>query len=170
MAVKKSRKGVITAPEPAAAEGANDLQLLHPNLVATLNGREVTVREYGFVEGLRLQPLLQPFLDDLYELIKADTLPPVDQIVGLIGRHKDAVLEALAVSADIELAELQALKSQYEGRTLLMKWWTANGPFFYRCVLDRILAERQVADLRAGATSTARSSEPATVTLSESAS
>ncbi|WP_339729778.1 DUF6631 family protein [uncultured Pseudomonas sp.] len=151
MAVKKSRKGVITAPEPAAAEGANDLQLLHPNLVATVNGREVTVREYGFVEGLQLQPLLQPFLDDLYELIKADNLPPVDQIVGLIAQHKDAVLQAIAVSADIQLGELEAIKSQYEGRTLLMKWWTANGPFFYRCVLDRILAERQVEKLRAGA-------------------
>lgn len=151
MAVKKPRKGVITAPEPAAAEGANDLQLLHPNLVATVNGREVTVREYGFVEGLQLQPLLQPFLDALYELIKADNLPPVDQIVGLIARHKDDVLEAIAVSIDTELAELQALKNQYEGRTLLMKWWTANGPFFYRCVLDRILAERQVEKLRAGA-------------------
>tara|TARA_R110000868_G_scaffold9204_3_gene46454 strand:+ start:43067 stop:43537 length:471 start_codon:yes stop_codon:yes gene_type:complete len=151
VAVKKSRKGVITAPEPAAAEGANDLQLLHPNLVATVNGREVTVREYGFVEGLQLQPLLQPFLDDLYELIKADNLPPVDQIVGLIAQHKDAVLQAIAVSADIQLGELEAIKSQYEGRTLLMKWWTANGPFFYRCVLDRILAERQVEKLRAGA-------------------
>ena len=140
-----------SAKWPSAAEGANDLQLLHPNLVATVNGREVTVREYGFVEGLQLQPLLQPFLDDLYELIKADNLPPVDQIVGLIAQHKDAVLQAIAVSADIQLGELEAIKSQYEGRTLLMKWWTANGPFFYRCVLDRILAERQVEKLRAGA-------------------
>lgn len=168
MARKKT--GVIKAPEAPAAEGANDLQVLHPNLVAMLNGREVTVREYGFVEGLQLQPLLQPFLDGLYELVKADSVPPLDQLVGLIGRNTDAVMEALAIAADVELAELQALKSQLEGRTLLMKWWTANGPFFYRCVLDRILAEKQVERLRAGATSTARSSAPATATPSASAS
>lgn len=168
MARKKT--GVIKAPEAQAAEGANDLQVLHPNLVATLNGREVTVREYGFVEGLQLQPLLQPFLEGLYELIKADSLPPLDQIVALIGYHTEVVLEAVAISADVELDELKGLKSQIEGRTLLMKWWTANGPFFYRCVLDRILAERQVERLRAGATSTPPSSGPATATPSESAS
>ncbi|EPO8089437.1 DUF6631 family protein [Pseudomonas aeruginosa] len=167
MARKKS--GVIKAPEAPAAEGASDLQVLHPNLVATLNGREVTVREYGFVEGLQLQPLLQPFLDGLYELAKADTLPPMEHIVALIGRHTDVVLEAIAISADIKLEELRSLKNQLEGRALLMKWWTANGPFFYRCVLDRILAEREVARRRAGATSMPPSSGPATATPSESA-
>lgn len=166
----KKKTGVITAPEASAAEGADDLPVMHPNLVATLNGRQVTVREYGFVEGLQLQPLLQPFLDGLYELAKAGAVPPLDQIVVLVGRHIDVVLEAIAQSANIELAELQGLKDQREGRSLLMKWWTANGPFFYRCVLDRILAEREVARLRAGATSTPPSSAPATATSTESAS
>lgn len=152
MARKKT--GVIKAPEAPAAEGANDLQVLHPNLVAILNGREVTVREYGFVEGLQLQPLLQPFLDGLYELAKANSIPALEHIVGLIGHHTEAIMEAVAIAADVELAELQALKSQLEGRALLMKWWTANGPFFYRCVLDRIMAEKQLERLRAGATST----------------
>lgn len=170
MAAKKQRRGVITAPEPAAAEGANDLQVLHPNLVAILNGREVTVREYGFVEGLKLQPLLQPFLDGLYVLVKADSLPPLDQVVALIGYHTDAVMEAIAISADVGQDELKGLKSQIEGRMLLMKWWTANGPFFYRCVLDRIMAERELERRRAGATSTPPSSGPATATPSESAS
>ena len=170
MAKRKVRKGLITAPEATAAEGANDLQVMHPNLVAPLNGRQVTVREYGFVEGLLLQPLLQPFLDGLYELVKADSIPQLDQIIGLMARNKDAVLEAVAVAADVELEELQNLKSQIEGRNLLTYWWTANGPFFYRCVLDRIRAEREVARLRAGVTSTPPSSGPATATPSESAS
>lgn len=170
MAQRKVRKGLITAPEAPAAEGANDVQVMHPNLSATLNGREVTVREYGFVEGLELQPLLQPFLDGLYELAKGDTQPPLEHIVALIGRHTGVVMQAMAQSADVEVAELRNLKSQLEGRALLMKWWTANGPFFYRCVLDRILAERELARRRAGATSTPPSSGPATATSSESAS
>lgn len=169
MAQRKEKKGVIKAPEAPAAEGANDLQVMHPNLASTLNGRQVITREYGFVEGLEQQPLLQPFLDGLYELVKADGVPPLDQIMALIARNKDAVLAAVAVAADVELEELQNLKSQIEGRNLLMNWWTANGPFFYRCVLDRIRAEREVARLRAGATSTAPSSGPATATSSESA-
>lgn len=171
MAQRKARKGLITAPEAPAAEGADDLQKLHPNLEAPLNGRIVVVREYGFVEGLRVRQQLRPFLDGLYELIKSESVPPLEQIMELVVDHLDVVLQAVATSADIEVEELQSLENQDEGDVLLMRWWTANGPFFYRRVLSRILAERvQATELekrRAGQTSTPASSEQATATSSE---
>lgn len=171
MAQRKKKQGIITAPEAPAAEGADDLQKLHPNLEAKLNGRIVTVREYGFVEGLQVRQQLKPFLEGLYELIKAESVPPLEQIMELVVAHLGDVLQAVATSADIEVEELQSLENQDEGDVLLMRWWTANGPFFYRRVLSRILAERvQAAELekrRAGQTSTPASSEQATATSSE---
>ncbi len=171
MAQRKVKKGLITAPEAPAAEGADDLQKLHPNLEAPLNGRIVVVREYGFVEGLLVRQQLKPFLDGLYELIKAESIPPLEQIMELVVDHLDAVLQAVATSADIDIEELKSLESQEEGDLLLMRWWTANGPFFYRRALSRILAERyraaEAEKQRAGQTSTPASSEPATATSSE---
>ncbi|MBL0949256.1 MAG: hypothetical protein IBJ08_00825 [Pseudomonas sp.] len=170
MAQRKKKQGIITAPEAPAAEGADDLQKLHPNLEAKLNGRIVVVREYGFVEGLQVRQQLKPFLDGLYELIKAESVPPLEQIMELIVAHLGDVLQAVATSADIEVEELRSLKDQDEGDALLLKWWTANGPFFYRRALSRILAERYraaEAEKRAGQTSTPASSAPATATSSE---
>lgn len=171
MAQRKEKQGIITAPEAPAAEGADDLQKLHPNLEAKLNGRIVVVREYGFVEGLQVRQQLKPFLDGLYELIKADSVPPLEQIMELVVAHLGDVLQAVATSADIEVEELRTLKDQDEGDALLLKWWTANGPFFYRRALSRILAERyraaEAEKQRAGQTSTPVSSAPATATSSE---
>lgn len=170
MAQRKKKQGIITSPEAPAAEGADDLQTLHPDLEAKLNGRVVIVREYGFVEGLKVRQTLKRFLDGLYELTKLGSLPPMDEVFGLVVDNLDAVLEAIAVSADIEVEELQQLKDQHEGDILMLKWWTANGPFFNRLAVQRVLAERMAAaeaeKQRAGQTSTAASSEPATATSS----
>ncbi len=166
----KRKQGVITAPEPAAAEGADDLNVLHPNLEATLNGRQVVVREYGFIEGLKLQAELQPFLDGLYAMTVAGTTPALHEILALIGKHTDLITSAMAISLDVDPQELATLKDHQEGHTLLMKWWIANGPFFWRCVRDRIAGERAVAKHLAGQTSTPASSGADTGTSSQSAS
>ncbi|MFU4637262.1 hypothetical protein ACM71F_30855, partial [Pseudomonas aeruginosa] len=55
-----------TQPAPATDPGADDLQILHPERTLEVQGRMVTMREYGFVEGLKLRATMQPFLDDLH--------------------------------------------------------------------------------------------------------
>lgn len=170
MAQRKQKKGIITAPEAPAAEGADDLQKLHPSLEATLNGRVLVVREHGFVEGLKVRQRLKAFLDGLYELIKLNATPPLEQILELVVDNLDAVLESVAIAADVSIDELKSLQNQDEGDLLLLKWWTANGPFFYRRAAGRVMTER----LRAaeeerrlgGQTSMPASSEPATATSS----
>lgn len=162
MAVKKKRRGVIEAPPPPAAAGADDLQVLHPDCSAKIAGRAVTVREYGFVEGMRLRPRMQPFLDDLHAVAAGGRLPHLEQITTLLGTHIDAVTEAVAVAADVDMDWLAGL-TQDEGQHLLMLWWTANGPFYMRSVFSRIAADRAVSQ-RAGATPTPSLSPQATET------
>lgn len=166
---RKREQRIIKAPDQPVEAPANDLEVLHPNRSATIAGRSVTVREYGFIEGMRLRPLLQPFLDDLHAMMLGDTLPGLDQITMTLGTHIDAVSEAVAVAADIELEWLTGL-GQDDGMHLLMLWWGANGPFFVRSVRNRIASDRAVEQLRAGRTSTPSSSPPATQTPNASAS
>lgn len=144
-------------------EGADDLQILHPDRSATIAGRVVNVREYGFVEGLRLRPAIQPLLDDLHAFIGAGSLPEIEEILTMLAAHTDAVMEAVCVAADVEMDWLETL-SQDDGHHLLMIWWAVNGPFYIRSVFQRVATQRALANPRAGEISIARSSAPDTET------
>lgn len=168
MARKIAPKTRVTAPAKPAA--ADELDILHPERSATLGGRRITVREYGFVEGLRLRPLMQPFTDALHRLMQDGQPLPYEQALSLMAEHIDSVLELVAVAADVELDFVQQL-SDDDGQTLLMLWWGANHPFFLRRVQSRLQIERLEALGRnsAGAPSTPPSSPTATTGSSSAA-
>ena len=148
-------------PDPAERAGSDDLQVLHPNQGLVIEGRTLTVREYGFVEGLGLRPLMQPFLDDLYAVTQAHKgVPPLEAIIGVLGKHVGIVAELISISANVELEWVHALPSR-QGNALMYAWWTANGPFFVDAVVDRIKGEaaaEAARKARAGQTSTQPSS------------
>ena len=152
----------------AAAPGADDLQVLHPERSATIAGRELVVREYGFIEGLGLRPTVQPLLDDLYAQISGGGVPALEQILVMLGQHHQLIQELVATAADVE-PEWVAGLNQYDGHLLLMMWWGANGPFYVRSVLNRVVAEKAEAAVRAGRTSTPPLSPPDTESPSTSA-
>lgn len=139
--------------KPAPEPGADDLEVLHPNRSPTIAGRAVTVREYGFVEGLELRPLMRPFLDELHAFVAGDRLPSLDQVTDMLGQHSAAVVHAMAVAADVEPAWINTL-DQVDGEHLMFLWWAANGPFYVRSVHQRLATARAVASQHAGATST----------------
>jgi hypothetical protein len=159
---------ILKQPKAKKAPGA-DLDVLHPNREAIIAGRKIVLREYGFVEGLRLRPLTRPFTDDLYTVFGKGTPPDYEEILDIIGRHADTVLELAAVAADVEIEWVRKLSSA-DGDLLLLLWWGATSPFFIQNLLRRVGIEQEAARLRnpAGATSTPPSL-PITTTPSSSA-
>lgn len=157
---KPQRKAVGKAKGDS---GENDLQILHPEGSITIEGRTLVVREYGFVEGLQLRPLMQPFLDDLHALMVDGDVLQLEHVIAILGAHAQAVIEVVAIAADVDPAWLRRPEfSQTDGMRLLMVWWAVNGPFYVRSVFDRIAADRVVERLRAGQTPTPSSSQVAT--------
>ena len=147
-----------TPPEP----GAEDLAILHPERTLEIAGREITVREYGFVAGLRLRPLMQPLLDDLRSLVVAGASADMGAIMALLGTHWQATLALAAEAAEVETDWVESLDAE-QGELLLTVWWSVCGPFLWRNVIGRIAADRIAAELaraRAGQTSTSPSSPP----------
>lgn len=142
--------------------GADDLEVLHPERVGIVAGRPVMVREYGFVEGLRLQPLTEPIVASLQSVI-GNGIPPLEAILAILGEHADAVARLIAIAADVEEDWVGGL-NQDDGHQLLMMWWGANGPFWLRLAFLR-----KAAQVCAGAISTPPSSAPATETPPPSA-
>lgn len=135
--------------------GADDLEVLHPERLLTIAGREITVREYGFVEGLRLLRIAEPIIAGLQGGM-GSSVPAFESIMGVIAEHAGVAVQLMAAAADVEVEWIESL-SQDDGQLLLMVWWSVNGPFYLRTA-----ATRAVVAARAGATSTPPSSAPAT--------
>ena len=141
------------------ADDVDDLAVLHPERGATIAGRAITVREYGFVESLKLHGLIQPILLDLRAALASSAAPTLDDVIDLLAGHHEALVQLMAIAADVEPAWIATLNAD-DGQELLYLWWGANGPFWLRSVVQRLAAERmahQAAALReisAGAPST----------------
>lgn len=144
-----------------ATEGASDLEVLHPDRTISIAGRQVTVREYRFVEGLRLRPVLQPLLDRLHDLMQSEGVPSLDAVELILGEMATTTNQLILAACDLTEEELNGL-GQEEGQMLMDVWWTCNGPFFLRKVIDRLRNEMMVAKARAGRTSTSSSSSTGT--------
>ena len=158
MAKKIPKSEIPRKPKPDTGE--DDLNVLHPEQSFKLAGRDIVVREYGFIEGLRLRPLTQPIIDALYELIpNQGTAPELEDILGVLAVHDEALVELMSVAADVEVEWIEQL-NQDDGYTLMMAFWSANGPFFIRRVFNRRVAQIAVENLRDGLTFTERSSPP----------
>lgn len=151
MATRAKKKSPSSAT--GAAPGADDLEVLNPNGQITVAGQKLIVREYGFIEGLRLESKIKPFVDDLHAEVAHQGVPPLEDIVVVLGLHADLIEELIATSCDVEQSFVHGLNDQ-EGRRLMFCWWHVCGPFFMTRVFDRIRAAKAAAAVAAGATST----------------
>lgn len=159
MARKVERKPK-EAPAKGASASQDELSILHPERTFTLDGREITVREYGHIEGLRLLAWAKPFTDDLYAIIaRGSQAPSVAAMAELLATHADLVRDMVAQAADVEPSWVEGL-SDVEGDLLVMAWWQVNAGFFIRRLLARAAAEKLEQRQRAGVASTPPSSPP----------
>jgi hypothetical protein len=150
MAVKAKKKAPVAA---TAAPGADDLAILNPNRDVKIAGRVITVREYGFIEGLALEPLIKPFVEDLYELMKDGRVVHLPEITVLLADHGDLIVDLMAKSCDVEAEWIRELNDS-DGRDLMFMWWAVCNAFFTKRVIDRLRAQKAAERLLAGETST----------------
>lgn len=156
--------------KPAAPDkSVDDLQVLHPEREMEIAGVKVTMREYGFVEGMRLAATAAPVVHDLSIITgdaKDDGLLEYARLQAVFADHVDAITGMVAQACDQPREWVETL-GDADGQTLLFAWWAVNGPFFVRRVLVA-LQMRMAAKRFNGATSTPSSPPPATATPSDS--
>jgi len=148
-------------------DGADDLEILHPEREIEIAGVKVTMREYGFVEGMRLAGKAAPIVHDIKGLSADVTGAGLEYsaLEAVFATHADTITDMVAQACDQPVEWVRTLPPE-DGENLIFTWWAVNGPFFVRRLL-RDLAMR-VAGASAGATSTPVSRQPATVTKSGS--
>ncbi|TBU75197.1 DUF6631 family protein [Phytopseudomonas daroniae] len=157
MAVRAKSPSKSSKAAAAAKGSADDLAVLNSDVPTTIAGRKLVMREYGFIEGMRLQGLYAPFVTDLYNSMRDSADVPLHEVIELLGRHTDQVAELISIAADVELNWVRGL-DDVNGMNLMYLWWNVNCPFFMRRVFDRRSAELAVEKVRAGETSMPSSS------------
>lgn len=159
----------IVTKKEKATPGEDDLQVLHPERTAVIAGRSITMREYGFIEGLKVRALAKPLIATLHATVASGRLPEINDVQFMLAEHAENVAQLIAQAADLEPEWVLNLKDQYAGDQLLAMWWGCNGHFFIRKAIDQVRQNLLVSAMRAGLMPTPNSSPTAT-TQTESAS
>lgn len=134
-----------------AATAADELAVLHPDRTLPIGGRDVTIREYGFFEGLDVADRASAFIADLVAASEDGTLR-YTQVRRLFGRHRSVVPLIAAQAGDVEVAWLEALAPD-DLEIYLATWFAVNAAFFVREALAELreTALREAHVLAAGA-------------------
>jgi hypothetical protein len=155
------------APADDASAVADELAVLHPDRTLTLGARTITIREYGFFEGLDIADRGSAFIADLIAASEDGTLRYA-QVRRLFGRHRGIVPVIAAQAGDVEVRWLETLTAD-EQELYLATWFATNAAFFVREVLAELREDRlhdaQVlaAGTSAGANSSSASPPPDSV-------
>lgn len=148
----------LAAETAGAAEGADDLAVLVPDVTIEIGGEKITVRELRFGEQIRHAGALATVVAALKAGLR-DGDGPALLIDALTACEKD--LFALLGAATGQAAEWIEALAGADGEALLLAFWEANKPFFTR----RLIVYPAVATLavaRAGGASSPPSSGTAT--------
>lgn len=138
MAKKREPK---LAAEAADQGAADELDVLHPERIADLSIGPLTVREYGAIEWLRMQPAVAPLVDRIAEMLAAATVPTYEEALAAIAEHIDGLLPIIAMSVDMPPEPIAALNPA-DAELLLMTWWGVNGRFFVGRAMNRLAVAR----------------------------
>ena len=149
-----------TAKKSAAeTRPSSPLGVLHPEGAIELRGRTVEVREYGYIEGLKVQATCQAFLDGLYALVARTEAPPSADLMRRLLKNHAITLQWLMAQAITPVNDdLQAFAdavrdnarwietlNDIEGDALTTLWWGVNQGFFTRRLRELTVAARAAA-------------------------
>lgn len=136
-------KKIDQATKPAKDATGDELEILVPERDIEIAGVAITVREYSFIEGLKLRSKMQPLIDALYKSITATAMPELEDIIIILSEQNELVVELVAQSANVAVSWIEEL-GQEDGYRLMLTWWAVNGPFFVSTAVQRVHAAMAV--------------------------
>ena len=125
-------------------EANSDEEILFPDLVVEIDGEQVEVREFRYLDGLKATAIARPIIAGYRRLLdeQGEAFEP-EALDEVIGEHAEAWTELLAISTGRDAAWVRSL-SDGEGVALSLAFWEANGPFFVRRLMLSAAAARKI--------------------------
>lgn len=120
----------------------NELEVLIPDQTLTLStGEQVTVHEYSFMEGLRVDALAGGLIKSLQDLFLASREKAQDfrlhDLAAIFGAEPQIMSELMAMACDRGADWVKALSDQ-DGQLLILAWWNVNRSFFVRRLVTEL--------------------------------
>lgn len=133
------------------SETKNEAEILHPEREVTIDGRKIVMREYTWVEGMRLEAVAKPVLDALVASSAKQDEPTVEEISAVLSMHPEIMVKLIAAACDQPEDWVVAL-SDANGSLLYWLFWAVNSGFFIRRLQTRVamLQARKTASVAAG--------------------
>lgn len=124
--VKDTKK----AKKESAAQAAEDLNVIFPDLTITINGQPVSVLEYPFMTWLEIKSGCGDLIEALAEFLGQQDNINADEILEFFENHFHEIQPLVLKSLNIPI-QLDQL-SDTEMQNLLFAWWQVNKHFFLR--------------------------------------
>lgn len=142
----------------AAADPAEDLQIIAGETRVTLSdGEAVTLREYGFMQGMQVDAIASGIVKDLQDLFLSDQqgLFRLQDLARIFGQAPDIMVTLLAMACDRAEDWVRQLSDQ-DGMLIQLAWWSVNKDFFIR----RLVTEAGARAMKAVTPSAGEASSP----------
>lgn len=142
------------------------LDVLHPERALQIRDRVIELREYGYIEGLKVQATSQPLIDGLHALVAGAEAPPSAVAVRkLLAMNATAVQWLMAQAMTPTNEDIGAFAAavkdnavwvdtldDIEGDALMTLWWEVNRGFFMRRFRELAMQAREQAAAAARST------------------
>lgn len=126
----KIMKDTKKAKKESAAQAAEDLNVIFPDLTITINGQPVSVLEYPFMTWLEIKSACGDLIEALAEFLGQQDNINADEILEFFENHFHEIQPLVLKSLNIPI-QLDQL-SDTEMQNLLFAWWQVNKHFFLR--------------------------------------
>lgn len=127
---RKLEPRASAANDDSTPDGVESLAELQPNITTTIAGHEVTIREYGFFEGLEVAHHAAPLIADMRDLLEKNDFR-YGSVRRLFGVHRAIVIPMVAKSADVDPEWVASLGAD-DAEILMSAWFGVNAGFFGR--------------------------------------
>lgn len=115
-------------------QSAQDLTVLFPNHQIFVSGKQLTVREYTFVEWLQLRQQYAVFISKFTTLMTDNDDVLVDDVLAFFEDEFDDLQGLMASSIQQPIEFLHAMSSS-EMESLMLTWWQVNKHFFMKSMV-----------------------------------
>lgn len=121
-------------------QAVHDLSVLFPNQTVFIQGQNITVNEYPFVQWLQLRQQYSAFIEKFTALMSTQDDVLVDDVL-MFFEDEFADVQGLILASIGQSSDFLSKVSASEMEALMLTWWQVNKHFFIKSMV-RIMRKK----------------------------
>lgn len=127
-------------------QAVHDLSVLFPNQTVFIQGQNITVNEYPFVQWLQLRQQYSAFIDKFTALMSNQDDVLVDDVL-MFFEDEFSDVQGLILASINQSSDFLNTVSASEMESLMLTWWQVNKHFFIRSMVRAMRKNQNTAKL-----------------------